>query len=268
MKLGNLAASFRLGLLTPSRIYRGNDLVWQSVDPDAADYFARITAAGSSISPSNQAAVNAFVLGCKADGIWSAIKASCLLAGPDSLAGALVPLVGGNYTNFGFLPVNYSRTLGLTSTGGKYLLTPRYQNDDPKDDQHLAGGMTAIYEGAAAVAVGTVVATGATCFRWSGTAMRSDSRGALSAERPYSSGFLGISRSSSASFDSLFASEATLTNVSGTSNESIGNDRLGIAANGIGTVPCAGRYTFFSAGRSLNLLQLRSRFSTYIASLT
>jgi hypothetical protein len=44
--------------------------------------------------------VNAFVKGCKADGIWSAIKASCILAGADTLAGALVPLVGAAPTNF------------------------------------------------------------------------------------------------------------------------------------------------------------------------
>ena len=93
-------------------------------DPDAEDYFARIVAAGSTISAGNQGAVNAFIVGCKADGIWSAIKASCILAGADTLAGALVPLVGPAPTNVGglFVGGDYSRTTGLVGDGlGKWI---------------------------------------------------------------------------------------------------------------------------------------------------
>lgn len=99
-------------------------------DPDAMDYFDRIAAAGSSISSANKNAVNAFVVGCKADGIWSALKASCILAGADDLTGALVPLVGPAPTNVGFVAGNYSRTTGLKGSGVQRLDTGYSSNAD------------------------------------------------------------------------------------------------------------------------------------------
>jgi hypothetical protein len=47
-------------------------------------------------------AFDAFIKGCKTDGTWGAIKASCILAGWNNLDGALTPLVGAAPTNFNF----------------------------------------------------------------------------------------------------------------------------------------------------------------------
>jgi hypothetical protein len=84
-------------------------------------------------------AIDAFIKGCKADGTWNAIKACCILAGWDSLNGALVPLKGAAPTNFNFVAGDYNRQTGLVGDGStKYLDSNRANNADPQDSKHLA----------------------------------------------------------------------------------------------------------------------------------
>ncbi|NBN88588.1 MAG: hypothetical protein EBV32_05835, partial [Proteobacteria bacterium] len=73
-------------------------------DADANAYIAAVeTADGQALEGDTRAAITAFVVGCKADGIWNAIKASCILAGARTLSGALVPLIGTAPTNNNFV---------------------------------------------------------------------------------------------------------------------------------------------------------------------
>ena len=111
-----------------------------SYDPDAAVYIAAVEAAdGQALEAGVKDAINAFVLGCKTDGIWNAIKASCILAGARTLAGALVPLVGTAPTNFNFVAGDYNRKTGLVGNGStKYLNSNRNNNADPQNNQHMA----------------------------------------------------------------------------------------------------------------------------------
>jgi hypothetical protein len=94
-------------------------------DADAVAYIAAVEAAdGQALETATRMAINSFVKGCKADGIWPAIKASCILAGARTLAGALVPLVGTGPTNVGpFVSGDYDRKTGLgnPSNTTKYL---------------------------------------------------------------------------------------------------------------------------------------------------
>ena len=112
-----------------------------ALDPDAQAYITAVEAAdGQALETAVRAAINDFVVGCKADGIWNAIKASCVLAGARTLNGALVPLVGAAPTNTGFDSPGYNRKTGLkgeTSTA-KYLNTNRNNNADPQNNFHLA----------------------------------------------------------------------------------------------------------------------------------
>jgi hypothetical protein len=112
----------------------------QKIDPDAAVYLSRVEAAdGQTLEPAVRTAVEAFVVGCKADGIWPAIKASCILAGARTLAGALVPLAGVAPTNVNFVSGDYNRKTGLVGNGStKYLDSNRNNNADPQDSKHLA----------------------------------------------------------------------------------------------------------------------------------
>jgi hypothetical protein len=101
-------------------------------DPDAEAYIAAVEAADEAASPGIGAlepavrlAIIKFVLGCKENGFWPAIKASCILAGARTLAGALVPLVGMAPTNQGglFTSSDYDRKTGLKGGGSRRLTT-------------------------------------------------------------------------------------------------------------------------------------------------
>ena len=111
-------------------------------DADAVAYIAAVEAAdGQALETATRMAINSFVKGCKNDGIWPAIKASCILAGARTLAGALVPLVGAAPTNNGFIGIgtDYVRKTGLVGDGStKYLDSNRNNNTDPQDSKHLA----------------------------------------------------------------------------------------------------------------------------------
>jgi hypothetical protein len=95
-----------------------------SFDADAAAYIAAVEAADTqALETATRYAINDFVIGCKQDGIWSAIKASCILAGARTLAGALVPLVGAAPSNVGpFVDADYNRKTGLAGNGSSKTL--------------------------------------------------------------------------------------------------------------------------------------------------
>jgi hypothetical protein len=58
-------------------------------DPDAGRYIAAVEAAdGQLLEFAVGKAMNNFIVGCKADGTWDAIKASCILSGARTLTGA------------------------------------------------------------------------------------------------------------------------------------------------------------------------------------
>jgi hypothetical protein len=109
-------------------------------DPNAAAYIAAVEAAdGQTLEDGVKAAINSFVVGCKADGIWTAIKASCILAGARTLTGALVPLVGTAPTNNNFVSGDYNRETGLLGDGStKYLNSNRNNNADPQNSCHIS----------------------------------------------------------------------------------------------------------------------------------
>jgi len=110
-------------------------------DADAQAYLRAVEQADNQgpLEQGVQQAVNQFVIGCKADGIWGAIKASCILAGARTLTGALVPLVGTAPTSFNFVSGDYNRKTGLVGDGStKYLNSNRLASNDPQDSFHQA----------------------------------------------------------------------------------------------------------------------------------
>ena len=240
-------------------------------DPDAADYFARVVAAESTISTTNQAAVNAFVVGCKSDGIWSAIKACCLLAGPDTLAGALVPLVGPAPTlNGTFLEWNYNRSTGIAGNGSNnYIDTNRNGNADPQDDFHLT-----IYRTANSTTGNdnTQIATSGSNSGSSSisNAFRSRSNGFDPQPNGWLQdvGFFGSSRNSSSNYTGRFFGNSSTFSRNSQSPESASFTIAG-RRNPInfGLFNNA-RFSFYSIGESLDLALLDARLETYMASLT
>lgn len=131
-----------------SLLLRGQQFFHQTAgrvfDPDAQAYITAVeTADGQALEFFVKVAINDFVVGCKADGIWDAIKASCIMAGARTLTGALVPLKGAAPTNFNFVDGNYNRKTGLKGDGTtKYLDSNRNNNDDPQNSKHLSAFYT------------------------------------------------------------------------------------------------------------------------------
>ena len=109
-------------------------------DTDAGNYIQAVEAAdGQALEAATRQAINNFVVGCKQDGIWSAIKASCILAGARTLNGALVPLAGTAPTNNNFVSGDYNRKTGLSGSATnniKYLDANRNNNADPQNSKH------------------------------------------------------------------------------------------------------------------------------------
>jgi len=112
------------------------------MDADAAAYITAVeTADGQALEELTKIAIDNFVLGCKEDGIWTAIKASCILAGARTLTGALIPLAGTAPTNVSFVSGDYNRETGLIGGGSgsaKYINTNRSNNMDGQNDKHGA----------------------------------------------------------------------------------------------------------------------------------
>ena len=114
-------------------------------DSSAIEYIRNVEEAdGAFLETDVKVAINNLVSGLKADGLWDAIGSSCLLSGPRTLAGALVPLRGDAPTPYGFVSGDHSRTDGLRDPGGTSYLNTNVRDDDyPQDDFHMAGYSTA-----------------------------------------------------------------------------------------------------------------------------
>ena len=248
---------------------------WQPMDADAAAYITAVeTADVQALEEKVKIAIDNFVLGCKADGIWSAIKASCILAGARTLAGALVPLVGTAPTNVGpFVAGDYSRKTGLVGNGStKYLNSNRNNNADPQNFFHAAVYRTsAPSETAFLLAAGLSPSTGRSAiavvntggvpgifFRARTNTAESEGKGGSSYLLP---GLVGMSRTSSSNTDWRVISEVGTTSIT---SEPPLDTSIGVFANNTGTFPTSARLAFYSIGESLDLAKLDARVTDLI----
>jgi hypothetical protein len=250
--------------IVPSKVY----------DSDALNYITAVeNADGQILETEVRDAIDSFVVGCKADGIWSAIKASCILAGARTLAGALVPLVGTAPTNIGpFVSGDYNRKTGLKgNAGAKYLNSNRANNADPQNNHHLSVYATQIVFADQRGLIGNGrFSNGGSYITMTanvGNPLRMASRCNTNAVvdrsgEAQTNGFKGISRSVGASVvtrtssTNLTSTQASVTPVS----ESI----LVFAVLASSSYTTASRLAFYSIGESLDLASLDTRVTTLI----
>jgi len=244
-------------------------------DQDALTYLAAVeTADGQALESGVRLAVNAFVKGCKADGIWPAIKASCILAGARTLAGALVPLTGTAPTNVGpFVAGDYNRETGLIGNGStKYLNSNRNNNADPQDN-HSQGVFinTAQPSGIASyIGVGAATTTGSTHqgvdYNLSTTFHRSRfgnvSTGRSSGQA--STGLFGMTRSSGSLFTYRVAGTSTASNIASEVAASGDVYVFGRNVSNAISLPIIGRLQFYWIGEALDLAKLDARVTDLI----
>jgi hypothetical protein len=252
--------------LTLRKGYIGTD------DPDAEAYIAAVEAADLAADPTaepletaTKVAIHSFVKGAKADGIWPAIKASCILAGARTLAGALVPLVGAAPTNNGpFVAADYNRETGLVGDGStKYLDSNRDQNADPLNNNHLS-----VYVATSGSAVGGaeqyIAGNAHDIFRAdvnNDFRIRNRSSIVIFGNKNLT-GFAGTSRASSALFTAR--AESTTQSSSGASTATA-NVNIAVFRRLAGSAQYANaRIAFYSIGESLDLALLDARVTDLI----
>lgn len=236
-------------------------------DADVNTYITTVEAAdgGVALETGVRDAINTFITGCKADGIWSAIKAACILMGARTLSGALTPLVGSAPTNNGpFVSGDYNRKNGLAGNGStKFLDSNRNNNADPQDSKHIAVYVTALGAGAAGPSyIGTLGTAAGGITNISNTSnnhgLRLNSSSTAGSNVPREVGFCGTNRSSASEI--AFRNNATTATIANTS-ATPANGSLSVFGR-FGFSPIDATISFYSIGESINLSLLRTRLDT------
>ena len=243
-------------------------------DPDAQSYITAVeTADGQALEVGVKDAINAFVVGCKSDGIWSAIKASCILAGARTLAGALVPLVGTAPTNVGgnFVAADYDRKTGLVGDGStKYLDSNRTVTATSPTNYHQAVYMSEKPTVDGSFIRSDDVSTQRYLLYYNVSA---DETRAISGTLPSAylggagsleTGFKGVSRDNSSTFDARANSTTSTTSASAGASTALTSFVFAGNVQGSATAYSNARLSFYSIGESLDLALLDARVTTLI----
>ena len=238
-------------------------------EPEAASYVAAVeTADGEPLEFGVAKAINDFVLGCKNDGIWDAIKASCILAGAKTLNGALVPLVGTAPTNNNFVSGDYDRETGLVGDGStKYLDSNRNNNADPQNNKHISTFVTYIGTGGTSPYLADSGSTGSSLLILRGSTGNhgfKNNADTIAGANNKTTGFVGSSRSSSGSFDFRSPSGPSTASIS---SETPHNGNLCVHRFGDSGTFGDSRVAFYSIGESLDLAALDTRVSALITAI-
>jgi hypothetical protein len=241
-----------------------------SFDPAeaATAYIAAVEAAdGQSLETEVRDAITVFIVGCAQDGIWNAIKASCIMAGARTLNGALTPLVGTAPTNVGFVAADYNRKTGLVGDGSsKYLNSNRTSNADPQNSHHMVVHVTTAHSPAAfhAFLGEGINTTGASHLSQSGFRSRSSTSEAFTSTN---AGFIGASRSAASNtayrHGGVFGT-STLTSQAPTSQSMFVFARN---VSGAANSHTNARIAFYSIGESLDLALLDARVTSLMNAL-
>ena len=248
-----------------------------SLDADAKKYIGAVeNADGRKLENQIRFAIDQFVLACKADGTWAAIKASCILVGARTLAGALVPLVGSAPSNVGpFVSGDYNRKIGLIGDGlTKWLDTNRNNIADPQNSIHQAVWISSAHASGsigAFIGVGSGLDSGATHIiadrtvnDWIAFRNRQSSPQLIAGSSAV--GFIGQSRAGSETYTlRMIGANSTLTS---TSQSAFSGNSFVFARNATGSnLPTNARLAFYSIGESVNLALLESRLSALITAI-
>jgi hypothetical protein len=271
--------SLLYGQLSPLRV--PTKAVREVTDSETLTYISAVeTADGQALENEVKYAYEDFVLGCKADGIWSAIKASCILAGARTISGALVPLVGTAPTNNNFVAGDYNRKNGLLGNGStKFLGTNVAGNSSlvPQNNLHASiyasTGPTVSATGAYlgnANTIGTAGSIGMLRAAGSNLAFDVNAHSATSTRQTLTStpsnwaGFKAVLRSNSTQVKTRNVG-VDYTYAVSSATRSAGN--ISVFRGGTGSIYGNGTYSFYSIGESLDLALLDARVSTLINDL-
>jgi hypothetical protein len=245
-----------------------------SLDADALAYIAAVEFAdGGVLEPAVKTAINDFIVTCKADGNWDPIKSCCLLAGPASLTGALVPLRGEAPTSYNFDAADYNRTTGLIgNASNKYLNANRNNNADPQNNFSM--WVYTSVTGSVSVGVRLIGVAGSSTGSSnmlsvsSGWQARNRTSGFTTSVNGYPTGLVGISRSESGSF--VLRKNGTTTTATANS-ETPANIPIGVFcglnASEVASNFSSARIAAYGIGESVDLAKLDTALTAYMAAI-
>ena len=245
-------------------------------DRDAIAYIRAVEEAdGAYLETSVKTAINNLVSGLKADdGLWDAIGSSCLLCGPRTLAGALVPLRGDAPTPNGFVSGDHSRTDGLGDPDGtSYLVTGLPYNEVNANDEHLAVYVTSLPgNDQNLLGGGSVAPVAYSRIGYVGNQQKYDFQTGvgLSVAAQFSTGFVGGSRSSSATVTRRNAGSSVTAAAASTTRSTTSTPYgvfCGNYATLTGAAPTIAKLAFYSIGTSLDLTKLDSHITAYVTAI-
>lgn len=257
-----------------------NSYAFGGEDADAKAYLDAVeTADAQALEAGVRKAVDDFVKGCKADGIWTPIKACCILAGARTLTGALTPLVGPSPTNVSgnFVSGDYDRETGLLGNGSNKIIDTNVANNStsvPQDNVHMAVYASTAPSSATVGAYGGSVgsaANGLVIFRGGGsstaftTSANSATRQSTTLSGTWPTGFVGVFRENSTEQKHRIGG-TTYTHTVASTTRATGD--IAIFSRSIAaSIVSDGRYSFYSLGESLDLALLDTRVSTLMTDL-
>jgi hypothetical protein len=239
--------------------------VFSLLDVDAQAYITAVqTADSQSLEDTVKTAINNFVVGCKDDGIWNAMKASCILAGARTLTGALVPLKGTAPTNVNFVSGDYSRKFGLVGDGNiKYLDSNRLENADPQNSIHTVVYLTTASSTANKFSIFGSDNANATGIY--GDYIFSRNISPVASVSSSLNGFAGLSRSSATTTAFIRNGVAGTTSIaSNSSNSSTTFNLFRSPTYTANTYHSNCRMAFYSIGEALDLALFNTRVTTLI----
>ena len=254
------------GQLSPLRVPTSMRFI--SNDADVVAYVLAVEAAdGQRLEDSVISAYESFIAGCKTDGIWTALKAACILAGARTLDGALVPLVGSAPTNNNFVTADYSRKIGLIGNAiSKGLVTNRNNNQDPQNSKHISVYVTQTYGVNNTNYMGGTLTSGASQFFISSstqiTHRLNSNFGPI-----LSTNFVGLIGTNRSNSTQIVSRGNQISTTSSATSQTPQNQVLRVFTNGNGLNGSAGRIAFYSIGESLDLALLDNRVSTLMTAL-
>lgn len=239
-------------------------------DEAALAYIAAVESAdGAALEDGVKSAINNFIRGCKEDGIWTALKSSCILAGARTLSGALVPLVGTAPTNNNFVSADYNRKTGLIGNGTTKRISTINNNLLSQNNNHIFLRITEPDQRLSCGIMGTNLSvTGGTSIRQDNAtsfpfASMSFGTSGMSSSNNFFTGGCGLNRNNSADFSGMIngniqlATRASQVPVSQVIQVfSIGTSRY-----------TTSRSSFYSMGAAVNLTLLNARVSALMTAL-
>jgi hypothetical protein len=256
--------------------FRGGVTIKNTYDPDALAYLNAVEAADTqSLESSVKAAINSFVVGCKADGIWTALVGSCIMAGARTLSGALVPLRGNAPTNSNFVSGDYNRKTGILGDASTKTISTNYNNTDlPQDDAHVSCYVTQAPTTSATLTrmfIGQVLGAGGRIWMLNNISggLNLKNRinltgGTTITSEGTTAGFKGHSRSSSTN-TTIRTSQTNTTNT--TASTTLVSGTIAVFSDGASARYSDARMSFYSLGTNVDLALLDTRITALMTTL-